>query len=922
LRGHGIQILTQVGTHVPSGRRQPDFELRNGGLFYGEGEWQSNYLKGYDQAMEFADIPGCSGFFLLGYPDELRANIRQKRLTTVDPKILLSAKSYRAMFKVEGSRPALFQGRLEQIPEWITNVIEKKARTEHPDEFISLMRDIVSELSNYLPESGEYPSLFEHIIALVPKEKGEIETAKKASAYLLLNQLVFYRILSEAHGYAPIDRTSLKEPRDLKSAYFNKVDDYQAIFDFDVASLFPKKSFKFILDMIKIIDHIQPESFTRDLLGNIFHRLIPEEVRKPIAAYYTNPMAARLLARLSIYTSKDKVADFACGSGTLLMAAYEQKASLLERNFQEHDHRQFIEQDLTGIDVMPFAAHLAVIQLALKNPVYWTDMVRVAVYDSTTIKPGNWMHRLQSVMPRGQTKLSVFANGDSNAIKVNKGSLSPSGSGRGFLLEPVDVVIMNPPFTRKQSINTELRATLNQDFSDYKQYTNNELSYWSYFVLLADRFLKTSGRMALVLPASILRQPTFSGLRKLLNDRYSIRFVVATEYRSAFSESASFREVLLVAEKRNGVKKSAVFASLDVLPNAQNVDDVSSSLLEAFAGDERKLAKYGKCNFVTASDLRTHDDWFRFLPSEKPDLADLTSVTGLSPLLSVVPNMIQGLRLNRQEPEMRPENTMLSYERGERTQIDWKITHEDRLYVYAFNTKKAIDIKIPKVSLVPSTRTATGMDKMLIDHNYDYTVVNRFKGDDAFWNQDNIKEILEGRRRQIETRSAYLIVAGRGGLNLAARGTKLLAFCSPTPIAPTWAFWSMRTNSFEEACLLALWWNSTYMLNQLIEVRTEVEGARVWFGKTALEPLLVIDFHKISKSSKNELLKIFDELSRVPFPSILEQLDNKFEGRLKLDQSLAQALNIQEYTTLDSLAKLYAVTSKKLTSMRLMMGRH
>jgi tRNA1(Val) A37 N6-methylase TrmN6 len=784
------------------------------------------------------------------------------------------------------------------------------------------MRDIVGELSNYLPESGEYPSLFEHIIALVPKEKGEIETAKKASAYLLLNQLVFYRILSKAHGYAPIDRISLKEPRDLKNLYFDKVDDYQAIFDFDVASLFPKKSFKFILDMIKIIDHIQPESFTRDLLGNIFHRLIPAEVRKPIAAYYTNPMAARLLARLSIYTSKDKVADFACGSGTLLMSAYEQKASLLERDFQEHDHRQFIEQDLTGIDVMPFAAHLAVIQLALKNPVYWTDMVRVAVYDSTTIKLGNWMHRLQSVMPRGQAKLSVFANGNLDAVKINKGSLSPSGSGRGFLLEPVDVVIMNPPFTRKQSIKTELRTTLSQDFREYKKYINNELSYWSYFVLLADRFLKTKGRLALVLPASILRQPTFSGLRRLLNDKYSIRFVVSTEYRSAFSESASFREVLLIAEKRNGMKPSAVFASLDVLPNAQNIDALSSALLEVSVGRRKEITGYGKCNFVTPSELRTHDDWFGFLPSEKSRLADLTSVTKLSPLLSIVPDMIQGLRLNRQEPEMRPENTMLSYERDEHTQIDWKITHEDRLYIFAFNTKKAIELKIPKVSLVPSTRTATGMDKMLIDHNYDYVVIDRFKGDDIFWNQKDIRGILESRKRQIETRSAYLIVAGRGGLNLAAGGTKLLAFCSRNPIAPTWAFWSLRTNSFEEACLLALWWNSTYMLNQLIEVRTEVEGARVWFGKTALEPLRVIDFRKISKSSRKELLKIFDELSKMSFPSILEQLDNKFEGRLKIDRALAMVLEIQEYTTLDSLTRLYDSTSKKLTSMRSMMGRH
>jgi hypothetical protein len=846
-------------------------------------------VKGFNQAIEFGDIPGSSGFFLIGYPDELRDNIKQKRLTTVNPKTLLSAKSYRAMFKVEGNPTSLFQGSLEEIPEWISEIIHRKARAEDPDEFINLMRDIVTGLSAYLPPSGSYPSLFEHIIALMPKAKEEIDTAKKASAYLLLNQLVFYRILSDAHGYPPIDRASLQQPRDLKRLYFDKVADYQAVFDFDVASLFPEESFKFILDMIRIIDHVQPELFTRDLLGNAFHRLIPEEVRKPIAAYYTNPMAARLLARLAIHSSKDKVADFACGSGALLMAAYEQKAALLGEIFHEHDHRQFIERDLTGIDVMPFAAHLAVIQLALKNPNFWTDLVRVAVWDSTTIRPGESVSTLQSRLARGQMKLPAFTTGNLDAIKVNQGALSPSGGGRGFQLEFVDVVMMNPPFTRKQFINQEFRATLTQNFSDFKEYINNEQAYWSYFVLLADRFLNPGGRMALVLPASILRQPTFSGLRRLLTERYAIRFAITTEYRSAFSESASFREVLLVAEKTNRMNRPALFVTLKVLPDAENIDALSATLLDATKNEKcDNLSDFGEAKFVPFPDLKRHDDWFSFLPSEKPLVTGLEKVTKLSPLAEVVSgaHIIQGLRLNRQEPDMRPENTMLSYEREEHTRIDWKITREDELNIYAFNTKRAIDLKFPKAILIPSTRTATGMDKILLDRTYDYVVGNRFKGDEAFWGQEDVRDILAARSRQIAARSAYLIAAGRGGLNLAAGGTKLLAFCSRVPIAPTWAFWSIRTKTFEDACLLALWWNSTYMVNQLIDARTEVEGARVWFGKTAIEPLLVLNPSKLTKTSRTKLLKLFNELAKVKFPSILEQLETEFEGRVRIDQEL------------------------------------
>jgi hypothetical protein len=72
LRDNGLNITTQAGALVPR-RRTPDFELRNGAILFGEGEWNSTYVKGYDQAIEFGDIPGAAGYFLIGYPDELRA---------------------------------------------------------------------------------------------------------------------------------------------------------------------------------------------------------------------------------------------------------------------------------------------------------------------------------------------------------------------------------------------------------------------------------------------------------------------------------------------------------------------------------------------------------------------------------------------------------------------------------------------------------------------------------------------------------------------------------------------------------------------------------------------------------------------------------------------------------------------------------
>ena len=78
-----------------------------------------------------------------------------------------------------------------------------------------------------------------------------------------------------------------------------------------------------------------------DLTGRIFQRLIAD--RKYLATFYTLPASAALLARLAVARMRGvdwpdpeaigrlRVADFACGTGALLSAVYEQIAARYER---------------------------------------------------------------------------------------------------------------------------------------------------------------------------------------------------------------------------------------------------------------------------------------------------------------------------------------------------------------------------------------------------------------------------------------------------------------------------------------------------------------------------------------------------------------------------------------------------------------
>ena len=107
-----------------------------------------------------------------------------------------------------------------------------------------------------------------------------------------------------------------------------------------------------------------------DLTGRIFQRLIAD--RKYLATFYTLPASAALLARLAVAKMEGvdwsdaeaigrlRIGDFACGTGALLSAVYDQVAARHERTGGDAAalHKVMMEEALYGCDVMPSAVHI------------------------------------------------------------------------------------------------------------------------------------------------------------------------------------------------------------------------------------------------------------------------------------------------------------------------------------------------------------------------------------------------------------------------------------------------------------------------------------------------------------------------------------------------------------------------------------
>jgi hypothetical protein len=929
LRSRGLQVSTEYSGRSSLGRNQPDFYLRNSGIVFGEGEWESSFMKGLKQATDFTNLPGATGAFVISYPDKMREVLRRRLTATTTPDALLKGFRFRGLLILKGRRAELFHGSAEEAAQWLQDGLLHRQRPENAGAFVALMRDIVESLSGYLPTSGDYPTFFEHIIATMPKDAGELDTARRAAAYLLLNQVVFYRILSK-HKYDELDPALLETPGDLQRRFFNRVleDDYAAIFASEVAPLFPDRSLPFIKDMISTVNAVQPESFTRDLLGSVFHELIPDTVRKSVAAFYTNPEAARLLAKLTIDEPAATVADFSCGSGTLLMAAYDRKAELTEGGLTQDAHQRFLEEEITGCDIMPFAAHLAVVQLALRQPDFLTDKVRIAVQDSTTLRPGMTISPLQSSMPQGQTRLQMFAEETLERSKVRRGAISGQGRGHSFTLEKLDATLMNPPFTRKQLIGKDYRVLLTSRFKEYSDFESREQSLFGYFVFLADRFLKSGGRMGFVLPTTAIRQGSSEGMRRLIRDRYDLEYLVSSGHEMAFSEDANFSEVLLVARKRKpGAKPRDSFVAATVLakPTLENMSVLVSTLADAQsslpdAGAAAKGVVTGRLlqyRVAKTAELES-PDWVPLIPGEDPIAVSLPAAPAFVPLSSLVgeDGVIQGIRFEGSSDTVNVKNTIVSRRRDVGSRLNWVITSEASDSIHAQSQTTGAEVDIPLEAIQPAMRTPAGQRTMLISPVPDYAVNARFSHDAPFWDDPAPDQIVSRRRAHLRSREGRVLLAGRNHVNVLSEGTYHLAFTAGGLIVPTWSFWSLRPHDQETADSLCLWLNSTFAFTHLFDRRIIGTGVYIGWLKSDLLGLPVPDFGRLTTAQRAELRALFTRLAGAVWEPLYPQYKQMSAKRVDLDTSLARVLQLDGWQSREKLEPVYAAVVQKLETLR------
>ncbi len=320
-----------------------------------------------------------------------------------------------------------------------------------------------------------------------------------------------------------------------------------------------------------------------DLTGRIFQRLIAD--RKYLATFYTLPASAALLAQLAVTKLEDvdwssadaigklRIGDFACGTGALLSAVYEQIGARHERAGGDGSklHKVMMEEVLYGCDVMPSAIHITGSTLSGVEPAVGFTNSRLYTMPYGRQKDGGVMIGSLELL-QSSNVMTLFHTGDP-AMRTGSAGEETADQIRAEIPDfGYDLVIMNPPFTRATNHEGAHADITNPAFAAFGATDEDQSAMGkranklakdtcshgnagiaSTFAALGHKKLKPGGVLALVLPLSATAGLSWESFRQMLADHYNELTVLsisgADNDALSFSSDTGMAECLIVARR-------------------------------------------------------------------------------------------------------------------------------------------------------------------------------------------------------------------------------------------------------------------------------------------------------------------------------------------------------------------------------------
>jgi type I restriction enzyme M protein len=388
-------------------------------------------------------------------------------------------------------------------------------------------------------------TIFVNLVKCLLAKIHDERTGKKGQAYEFQ---VFYR-----NGKADSASVVFERVNDLYSAAYKRYIDPVAT---EVDEINPKE---FAEERVKtVVQALQAISITKgaarhgDVIGAFFEEILRSGFKQDRGMYFTHDNIVRFMIEAvdiggltkSVWLRSNHpdnrlpyVIDPACGSGTFLLHAMnritETVKSATGSLVVDHDSEQFYKARLSD-----------------DQPNYWAE---------------NFVYGFDPKFIMAITaKVNMVLHGDGSAHVFKDDAFKPFGSYTDVRLRPCsevqrsvdrtqykpdlcesfDVVISNPPFGI--TIASETRAKLSTTFTLSESTPSEGL-----FLERCFQLLKPKGRLAIVLPESVLNAKEMAEVRLFLYRHFHLRTIV-TMPRNIFIDTPTLTSLLFAQKKTAG----------------------------------------------------------------------------------------------------------------------------------------------------------------------------------------------------------------------------------------------------------------------------------------------------------------------------------------------------------------------------------
>jgi type I restriction-modification system DNA methylase subunit len=414
------------------------------------------------------------------------------------------------------------------------------------------------------------------------------------SAYLLLNRLLFHGVLQNYYQDVPeikrIDGISVDQfIEELNKTFQDTVHEINYRIIFRKANIFDEipisTEMAYLLnEFIEELDQYNIALINEDVIGKVSELIIPEIDKHLQGQYYTPQWIANLIAELVITNADMKILDTSCGSGTFLISAHDKLKEF------GNSHSKIIDQ-ITGIDINYFPAHLAALNLIIRDITQKHDNLKILPIDFFKIRAQ------QQLVP-----LNYLTITDEEADRSEAFQLTPD----------FDAVITNPPYTEAREIGDDRYKKIIRKaaLSNEKQLAKS-IGIYGYFYTHANHFLKNRGQIGFIVSNSFLETKGGASLCKFFLSNFKIKYLIS--FTKNVFPYADVKAIITILEKcsnkpereQNTVKFVKVlthYSKLDVKNFAQQIEGLTKDYADA---------KFSLVQ-VSQKDLETEPSWMLY----------------------------------------------------------------------------------------------------------------------------------------------------------------------------------------------------------------------------------------------------------------------------------------------------------------------